>query len=121
MKTASIKRTILTTLLISLLAGLAACSSTPKTLKITLVAEDIMWSTSEIHAKVNQPIELTIRNDGALDHDFVIEELGFDELLSPGDVKTITFTVDHPGSIKYICNIPGHEEAGMVGEITITE
>ncbi len=121
MKTAGIKRTVLTILLLGLLAGLAACSTTPKPLKFTLVAEDIIWSTSEIHAKVNQEVELTVRNDGVLDHAFLIEDLGINLLLSPGDIEVITFTVDQPGTIKYICNIPGHEEAGMVGEIIITD
>lgn len=121
MITERFKRLFFTTLLLGLLAGLAACSSTPKPLKFTLVADDIMWSTHEIHAKVNQEVELTIRNDGILDHDFVIEELDIDLLISPGDSKTVTFTIDHAGSIKYICNIPGHEEAGMVGEIIITD
>jgi len=121
MKTVRFKRILLTALLLGLLAGLAACSTTPKPLKFTLVAEDIMWSTHEIHTKVNQQVELTIRNDGVLDHDFVIEELDVDLLISPGESKTVTFTVDHAGSIKYICNIPGHEEAGMVGEIIISD
>ncbi len=121
MKTGTTTRTILTILLLGLLAGLAACSTTPKPLKFTLAGEDIMWSTTEIHAKVNQEVELTIRNDGVLDHNFVIEELNIDLLLSPGDVKTVTFTVDHAATIKFICNIPGHEEAGMVGEIIVTE
>lgn len=109
------------TLSLGLVALLAACSSTPKPLKMTLVAEDIMWSTHEIHAKVNQPVELTIRNDGALDHDIVIEDLDVDILLSPGDIEVINFTVDHATTIKYICSIPGHEDAGMVGELIITE
>jgi uncharacterized cupredoxin-like copper-binding protein len=111
----------LAALTLGLLAVLAACSSTPKPLKMTLVADDIMWSTHEIHAKVNQPVELTIRNDGALDHDIVIEDLDVDILLSPGTIHVINFTVDHAGTIQYICSIPGHEEAGMVGEIIISE
>jgi uncharacterized cupredoxin-like copper-binding protein len=106
---------------LGLVALLAACSSTPKPLKITLVAEDIMWSTHEVHAKVNQPVELTIRNDGALDHDIVIADLDVDILLSPGTTHVVNFTVDHATTIQYICSIPGHEEAGMVGEIIITE
>lgn len=121
MKTDRFKSILLAAILLGLLASLAACSTTPKPLKFTLVADDIMWSTHEIHAKVNQEVELTIRNDGILDHDFVIEELNIDMLISPGESKTVTFTIDHAGSIKYICNIPGHEEAGMVGEIIITD
>ena len=98
---------------------LAACG-TP-TLKVNLIAEDIKWNITTINAKVNQPIEITVTNQGALDHDFVIEELGVDILLSPGKTEVVTVTVDHPGTVKYICSIPGHEEAGMVGEIVVTE
>ncbi|MEX2144274.1 MAG: cupredoxin domain-containing protein [Anaerolineales bacterium] len=98
---------------------LVACSTPTK--KVTLVAEDIMWSMETIEAKVNQPIEITIRNAGALDHDFVIAELDIEVLLSPGDIEVVEFTVDQAGTILYICNIPGHEEAGMVGQIVISE
>lgn len=108
-------------LLAVLAAVLAGCASTPEPLHITLRAQDILWDMHEIHAKVNQPVELTIRNDGALDHDLVIEALGVDLLLSPGDVEIITFTIDHATTIEFICNIPGHEEAGMVGHIIISE
>jgi uncharacterized cupredoxin-like copper-binding protein len=105
-----------------LLAALAACSSTPQTLEITLSAQDIMWGPETIHAQVGQPIEITLRNDGALDHNFVIEDLGIDILLSPGDIEVVpVFTPDGAGTIRYICNIPGHEEAGMVGEIIVSE
>jgi uncharacterized cupredoxin-like copper-binding protein len=117
----SLTRFTLFAALIGLLAVLAACSTTPDTLRITLVAEDIMWNTHEIHVKVNQPVELTIRNDGALDHDIQIEDLGVDLLLSPGDVEIVNFTVDHATTIHYICSIPGHEEAGMVGDIIVSE
>ena len=114
------KKPIITfTSLVVLAILLAACSVPTK--KVTLVAEDILWNLETIEAKVNQPIEITIRNDGALDHDFVIAELDIDVLLSPGDVEVVEFTVDHAGTITYICNIPGHEEAGMVGQIIITD
>ncbi|MEX1071205.1 MAG: cupredoxin domain-containing protein [Anaerolineales bacterium] len=108
--------------MVLLLAILAACSSSPPPLQVTLVAEDIMWATETINAKVGQSIEITLRNDGALDHNFVIADLGIDTLLSPGDVEVVpAFSLDQPGTIQYICSIPGHEEAGMVGEIVVTE
>jgi nitrite reductase (NO-forming) len=98
---------------------MVACS-TP-TLKVDLNAEDIMWDPTTIEAKVNQPIQITIRNEGALDHNLVIEEYEINLLLSPGDVEVVDLTIDHAGTVTYICSIPGHEEAGMVGEIIVTE
>lgn len=103
----------------ALLFLLAACSVATK--KVTLIGIDMEWNLQTIEAKVNQPIEITVRNDGALDHNLVIEELGVDILLSPGDIEVVEFSVDHVTTMSYICSIPGHEEAGMIGEIVISD
>lgn len=113
------KVTLQFTMLAVLGLFLAACS-TP-TLKVDLIGEDIMWDPMTIEAKVNQPIQITVSNEGALDHNLVIEEYGINLLLSPGDVEIVDLTIDHAGTVTYICSIPGHEEAGMVGEIIVTE
>lgn len=105
---------------LTLLGLLVVACSTP-TLKVNLDAEDIMWDPTTIEAKVNQPIQITIRNEGALDHNLVIEEYDINLLLSPGDIEVVDLTIDHAGTVTYICSIPGHEEAGMVGEIIVTE
>jgi uncharacterized cupredoxin-like copper-binding protein len=116
-----LSKTSLTFGLIAILTVVLAACGTP-TLKVNLIANDIAWNITTINAKVNQPIEITVSNAGALDHDLVIEELNVNILLSPGDTEVIpAFTIDHAGSIRYICSIPGHEEAGMVGEIVVTE
>jgi plastocyanin len=103
--------------LVALSLLLTACS-TP-TLKITLVAEDIHWNMTTINSKVGQAIEITLRNEGALDHNLVIEAFGIDELAAPGEDAVVTFTPTEAGTYAYICSIPGHEEAGMVGEIIV--
>ncbi len=107
-------------LLTAILAFILAACGTP-TLKVNLIANDIEWNITTINAKVNQPIEITVTNAGALDHDLVIEELDVDILLASGDTEVVTVTVNHTGTVVYICSIPGHEEAGMVGEIVVTE
>lgn len=104
-----------------LLNGLTACSNTTETLKVSMAAEGFRWDPSSIQAKVNQPIEITLHNNGALDHEFLIEELDINVRVRPNGVEIVSFSIDHTGSIIYICNVPGHEEAGMVGEIIITD
>lgn len=104
----------------SLLASLlAACM--PQAQRFTLTAHDMHWDLPEIHVQANQPVELTLRNQGALDHVFQIDAMGVQVLLSPGDVEIVTFTVDHATVIDFICGIPGHEEAGMVGQIIVSD
>lgn len=98
---------------------LVGCSSEPKTQKVNLTAEDIKWDLSEINAEVGQTVEITITNGGALDHNFVIEDLGIAIELAPGGSEVVTFVVTEAGTLEFICNVPGHQEAGMVGTITI--
>ncbi|HRN50258.1 MAG TPA: cupredoxin domain-containing protein [Anaerolineales bacterium] len=102
-----------------LAAALAACLPQPQ--RFTLTAHDMLWSLHEIDIRAGQPVELTLRNEGALDHVFQIDDLDVQVLLSPGDVEIITFTIKQPGVITFICSIPGHEEAGMLGQIVVSE
>lgn len=98
-----------------------ACQSTPKTKLVTLIAEDIHWEPALIEAEIGQEIQLTIRNDGALDHSFVSDDFEINLLLSPGEVETLSFVVSEAGTFSFICSIPGHEEAGMSGQIIVAE
>lgn len=107
-------------LFISIILLLSSCSSSSKTIEISLGAEDIIWDTISMDAKQGQTISITIQNKGALDHNFTIEELGLDVDISPGEEQIITFLVDETGEYEYICNVPGHREAGMTGTLTIS-
>jgi len=106
-------------ILVLLAGALAACM--PEPVRVTLTAHDILWDMEEIHVRAGQPVELTLQNHGALDHALRISALGIDVLLSPGDVEIVTFTIEQPGTIEYICSIPGHDEAGMVGYIIVSK
>jgi len=108
-------------LLLAFTILLSSCSSEPKTRNITLVAEDILWDQELIELKVGETVNLTLRNDGVLDHNFVAKDLDLNVFLSPGDSQVLSFVVTQAGSLIYICDIPGHEEAGMAGEFIVSE
>jgi uncharacterized cupredoxin-like copper-binding protein len=40
--------------------------------------------------------------------------------LKPLETIQTTIIFDEPGSLQYICHLPGHEAYGMVGTLTIT-
>lgn len=64
---------------------------------------------------------ITFKNTGALEHDFVVDELGISEAAEAGrDEITITIPEDaEPGDYEFYCSVPGHKAAGMVGTLTI--
>lgn len=61
--------------------------------------------------------EITIEHDaqGSVTHTLVIEEAG---VRLVGDDEA-TFELE-PGEYTYFCDVPGHQEAGMVGTLTVT-
>lgn len=84
-----------------------------------VVAVDIAFDTDAITAKPGDTIVLT--NEGFLQHDFVVDELGLDSgLANNGDTLTVTIPEDaEPGDYEFYCSVPGHKEAGMFGTLTI--
>jgi plastocyanin len=99
----------------------AACSSTPEPLELTIIATDIAYDTSSISAQVGQAVNIDFVNNGALEHNFLIDAFGLDNLLVSGENASISFTPQEPGTYEFYCNVAGHLEAGMKGSLTVTE
>ncbi|HCU80120.1 MAG TPA: hypothetical protein DGN60_03020 [Chloroflexi bacterium] len=100
---------------------LAACNSTPEPLNMTLAATDIAYDADNINAAVGQTVNIEFVNNGALEHNFIIDEFGIDSLLQAGESSTISFTPDQAGTYEYYCNVAGHLEAGMKGTVIVSE
>lgn len=64
-------------------------------------------------------VTFAVKNDGAVEHNFVIKETGTRlDGLQPGQTKELTATLQ-PGTYTIVCDIAGHEEAGMHTTITV--
>lgn len=100
---------------------LTACSSTPPPLDLTLIATDIAYDLDTISAKVGQIVNIEFVNDGALEHNFIVDEFGINNLLQSGSSATLSFTPQEPGTYDFYCNVAGHLEAGMMGALVVTE
>jgi plastocyanin/mono/diheme cytochrome c family protein len=99
--------------------GDAAGASESGQAAVTLEAQDIAWSQTELTVKPGDTIEMT--NTGQLPHDFTVDELGIQEATpTNGDTVTITIPEDaEAGEFEFYCSVPGHKEAGMVGTLII--
>jgi len=118
-----IKRTILLLALCFSILMLVACGDEPAALpplELTLHAQDIKFDQNVLTAKVNQPVNLTYINEGTIDHAFKIEGLVEEYKVKPGETHIFTFMPKKAGKFKFVCAMPGHAEAGMVGTLTIT-
>lgn len=107
-------------LLLVLILSLAGCGGAELPAQpLTIQGLDIKFDVNTLQAKAGQPIALLYKNSGSIDHAFKIEGLVDEVKIRPGQTHVFTFTVDEPGDYSYVCAMPGHEMAGMVGRLIV--
>lgn len=82
------------------------------------VAQDILYAEAPDTVATGD-LTFVLENQGQIEHNLVIEELGNELIVeaAAGEVATGEVTLD-PGEYTYYCSIPGHREAGMEGTLT---
>lgn len=80
---------------------------------------DIGYTVSELTIPANTDTVITLVNEGFLEHDFAIDELGIESpLYKAGETGSVTINAP-AGEYVYYCSVAGHREAGMVGTLTV--
>ena len=132
--------------LAALIALVAGCSDsdgagTPagEVQRITVEMSELKYEPMRLSVTAGRPVEVTVRNVGTTDHDFVVAGLrakdfkrvtaghgghggGADEIVGhakPKQTVTVRFTPLQTGDFEIFCSLPGHKEGGMVGVLTV--
>ena len=100
----------------------ASGSSGGKTFNVT--ATEFQFTPNKFDAQVGQRLTFKVANKGTVEHNFVIlSPDGSQELTKtstqPGETKTLEFTPTEAVTYQIDCNIAGHKEAGMTGELAV--
>jgi uncharacterized cupredoxin-like copper-binding protein len=99
-------------------------TSTAPVQALDVVASDFKFEPRALTIGAG-PASFTIRNQGVIDHDYVIwddrrQVLAGSEVLGPGRTGTFDATLS-AGTYRVVCTVPGHLEVGMVGELVVTQ
>lgn len=109
-----------------------ACSSSdsnsnivdPNEIRITsgIDGEEFFFNPETIQVNVSETVKLVFDNKGTIAHDFEIPDLEVViQTTNAGNTGEITFVAPSvAGSYDFICSIPGHKEAGMVGKLIVS-
>lgn len=55
-------------------------------------------------------------------HNLTVEGLDIGtDTIQAGNTTTISFTPEEPGTYDIVCTVPGHSQAGMTGDLVVTE
>lgn len=114
--------------LLGLLAGCGGVSPTPlPAAPLKIVVRDDKFEPNILTGKVNQPLELTVENQGTKPHSFVIDELGVKIApIEPGKTGTTTIlsnrirTYTTGGAYIFYSDVAGDKEAGLTGNLSFT-
>lgn len=103
---------------------LAACNGGDATTDIQVTGTDALaFEPDSFTVPAGEEVTVEFTAEEGVDHDFIIEEIGDEEVAhaNPGETVTGTFTIDEPGSYTVYCGVPGHREAGMEADLEVTE
>jgi uncharacterized cupredoxin-like copper-binding protein len=87
-----------------------------QTVQVSEVEFKITLSTTNLKAG---KVTFEVKNDGKIAHDFVIKGGPKTPLIQPGGSATLTTTLT-PGKVHFYCTVPGHEQAGMKLDVTVS-
>ena len=109
---------------------LTACgaSGTPlPPLSMKIVARDNTFEPNILTGTVNQPIALTIENQGTKPHSFVIDEMKINSgPIEPGKQGNVTIlsnrirTYTNGGALPFYSDVSGDKDAGLTGNLSFT-
>lgn len=101
----------------------AAVDEAPKA-TLHVKASDFKFAPAVFSMKAGEATLIQFENDGAAEHDFVVKtpDGKADWIHLHAEVNAAvaaTFRIDERGKYRVICSVPGHKEAGMVGELVV--
>ena len=97
----------------------APSSSASGTETAGIEAHDFQFSPTTLTLPANATVNLTVKNNGTVHHNFSIKELGVNkDVETPGKSETVSFTTKGDATYTYFCEYHGASK-GMKGTLTV--
>ena len=122
------------------IAGAIAISTTiASPAPVTAVTIEIVrsrFSPSEVTVPAGVPVTIVLRNTDPIDHEWIVGDAALHErhrtgtepvhdtrptevTVPAGATRTTVVTFTTPGTLTFVCHLPGHEAYGMTGTLTV--
>ena len=85
---------------------------------VTVESYDIYFEPDELTIPADTDVPVQLPNEGVALHNFSVDELGISVDIAPGATEETVINAP-AGEYEFYCNVPGHKEAGMLGELTV--
>jgi uncharacterized cupredoxin-like copper-binding protein len=121
---------------LGLLAAAAGAAPAP-----VLVEIDVRYSHFEpsvVTVPAGRPVTFVLVNGDPIDHEWIVGDAALharhrtgtepshasrptEVSLDAGSSRRTTGTFDSPGTLTFVCHLPGHEAYGMTGTLVVTD
>jgi len=85
---------------------------------LTIVATEYEFTPAEVSIPADTPTEVLLVNEGIVEHDWTIDELGVEIYAAASESASATVTAA-AGTYDVYCSIPGHRDLGMEGVLNV--
>lgn len=89
----------------------------PASGSLSVSGKEFSFEPSTLSAESGD-VRVSFRNAGVMEHDFTVKGTSLTIPAKAGQTATRSAKLD-PGTYTYICSIPGHENGGMSGTLTV--
>jgi plastocyanin len=120
------RKTIFMLAIVALMAiALVACgggsssSSSVSGANISVTMTEFKFDPMNVTVAPGQTVNLTLTNKGSIDHTWIVVGTTIKFTVAAGKTTTQTFTAPAAGTYVIDCDIAGHKEAGMVGQLIV--
>ena len=104
--------------------GQAGGQAAPLSQEVTIKTSEWKFDPGSFRVEAGKPNTIVLRNAGLIEHDLAIQvpsANGNDVRIAagPGQSASTSFMPEKPGIYQFVCTLPGHKEAGMVGKVEV--
>lgn len=89
--------------------------------EVPVRAGDLWFEPDILKVTAGDIVNVTVTNEGRIFHDFTVPDLDFMIDVESGDTVSGALEAVAPGEYEFLCTVPGHAAAGMVGTLVVSE
>lgn len=94
--------------------------SEPKVKEFIISGTEYSFSPSSITVSTGDKVKITLRNDGRIKHNLIIQGLEISSRsIGPGQTDIVEFIAPASGTYSIYCSFPGHRARGMEGILKV--
>jgi nitrite reductase (NO-forming) len=99
-------------------ASSSSAPNAPVNGSVEVTASEFKFAPNKLELAGPGELSVTLLNKGAVEHDITVDGVGAVKANAGATAKGV-LKFDKAGTYTFFCSIPGHKEAGMVGQIVV--